>query len=217
MSKASSLGKSLKEQNRWQLWLVIAANAVLFYVVLQTDAMTISGLKALFSTAANLIPVGFAIVITTIANGLLSADFKARLVFLRWAHALPGHRAFSVHALSDPRIDLPKLKKACGNKLPSDPVEQNRVWYRFYKSVEDAPAVSQVHRDFLLTRDYAGLAALFLIIFGPMAVAGVQSWRISLTYCLFLVVQFLLVRHSAATYGVRFTKTVLAQKSAAPK
>src|SRR5258708_4490553 len=82
---------------------------------------------------------------------------------------------------------LAKLKKASGNKLPSDPAEHNRIWYRFYKSVEDNPAVTQVHRDFLLTRDYAGLAALFLVIFGPAVIAQISSWRVSLTYFLFLL------------------------------
>ena len=101
-------------------------------------------------------------------------------------HALPGHRAFTEYASSDARIDLSKLKKVCGNKFP-DPVEQNRTWYRLYKTVEGNPAVSHVHRDFLLMRDYAGLAALFMIFFGTAALIEVPSWRASLTYCFVLV------------------------------
>ena len=103
-------------------------------------------------------------------------------------HALPGHRAFTEYASSDARIDLSKLKKVCGNKFPSDPVEQNRTWYRLYKTVEGNPAVSHVHRDFLLMRDYAGLAALFMIFFGTAALIEVPSWRASLTYCFVLLV-----------------------------
>ena len=117
-------------------------------------------------------------------------------------HALPGHRAFTEYASSDARIDLSKLKKVCGNKFPSDPVEQNRTWYRLYKTVEGNPAVSHVHRDFLLMRDYAGLAALFMIFFGTAALIEVPSWRASLTYCFVLSVQFLVVRHAASTFGV---------------
>jgi hypothetical protein len=209
--------KSLKDQNHWQLWLVIAANAVLLYAIIQADAFAITGLKAALTGAPNLIPVGFAVIITTIANGLLSAEMKTRLVFLRWSHALPGHRAFSRYAASDPRIDIAKLKKALGNKLPDDPVEQNRTWYRLYKADENHPAVLQVHRDYLLTRDYAGFAALFLVAFGAVALLIVQSWKVALTYCLLLVVQFVWARHAAATYGARFVTTVLAQKAAAPK
>jgi hypothetical protein len=69
--------------------------------------------------ASNLLPVGLAAVVTTVANGLLSADLKAaRLVFCDGKHALPGHRAFSVYAKKDPRIDFVRLQRALGNKLP---------------------------------------------------------------------------------------------------
>jgi hypothetical protein len=141
---------------------------------------------------------------------------KERLVFLRWKDTLPGHRAFSEYGPADPRVDMVALKKLCGSKLPSDAAEQNRTWYRLYKSVEHHPAVSQVHKDFLLTRDYTGFAAIFLVIFGATAVAVVQSWRFSLIYSVVLLLQLLIVRHAASTYGIRFTQTVLAEKSAAP-
>jgi len=32
--------------------------------------------------------------------------------------------------------------------LPTDPVEQNRTWYRMYKSIENDLAVRQAHRDY---------------------------------------------------------------------
>jgi hypothetical protein len=213
MSK-KAIRRSLKDQNRWQLWLAIAANALIFYAVIQVESFTLAGLKPLFSGASNLLPAGFALILTTVANGFFSADAKARLVFLRWTHALPGHRAFSVHAISDPRIDVAKLRRLCGNKLPTDPAEQNRTWYRLYKTVEHVPAVEQVHRDFLLMRDYTGLSALFLIVLGTAALFMAPSWRVSAVYCGCLAVQLILVRHAAATYGIRFTKTVLAEKSA---
>jgi hypothetical protein len=209
-------GKSLKDQNRWQLWLVIAANVVAFYFVLQADTLSTVGLKGLFASVSNLLPIGLAIVVTTVLNGVLKSSAKDRLVFLRWKEALPGHRAFSAHGPADPRIDMAAVKKLCGNKLPSDPAEQNLMWYRLYKSVEHHPSVSHVHKEFLLTRDYAGFAAIFFVAFGVAAMLTVQSWRISLCYCAALFLQWLVVRHAASTYGIRFTQTVLAEKSAAP-
>jgi len=208
--------KSLKEGNRVYVGLIVIVNALLLYAVAQESTISIAGLKALFTESTNLLPVGFALIVTTVANGLLSADTKARLVFLRWKHTLPGHRAFSKYAASDSRIDIAKLKKICGNKFPEDPVEQNRTWYRLYKTVETNPSVLQVQRDFLLMRDYAGLAALFVVVFGAVALIEVPSWRVSLTYCLFLAAQLVLVRQAASTYGVRFVTTVLAEKAAAP-
>ena len=40
--------------------------------------------------------------------------------FPAWYHALPGHRASSVHAKVDPRIDFARLQRACGNKIPTE-------------------------------------------------------------------------------------------------
>ena len=209
-------GKSLKEQNRWQLWLVIAANVVALYFVLQSDVLSTAGLKGIFATVSNLLPIGLAIVVTTVLNGVLRSNVKDRLVFLRWKDTLPGHRAFSEYGPADPRVDMVALTKLCANKLPSDPSDQNRTWYRLYKSVEHHPAISQVHKDFLLTRDYAGFAVIFLVVFGSTALIVVQSWLMSLGYCAALFLQWVIVRHAASIYGIRFTQTVLAEKSAAP-
>lgn len=214
----STLGssKSLKDQNRWQLWLTIALNAVVFYSVNQSVGIAEIGWKALIPEATNLLPVGLAFAVTSVANGLLNASWKARLVFLRWQHALPGHRAFSKYALADPRIDVDQLKRLLGSGWPEGPEAENRAWYRIFKAVEAAPEVQHIHREFLMMRDYAGFSALFVIGLGAAAIALVHSWRIPAVYCLVLVLQFLVVRHAAATYGERFVCTVLAVKSVAP-
>lgn len=209
--------KTLKDQNRWQLWLIIAANAVVFYGATQWDTIALSGFRSALAGAANLLPVGLAIVVTTIANGLLSSSIKERLVFLRWHRALPGHRAFSVHAKADPRVDFVRLQRALGNKIPSDPEGENKTWYRLYLEMQNVPAVQQVHRDFLLLRDYTGLAALFLIGLGCASFFVIATWKVLAIYLGLLLLQFLVVRHAAATYGVRFVCTVLAQKAAMPK
>jgi hypothetical protein len=174
------------------------------------------GIQSALTGAANLLPVGLAVVVTTIANGLLSSGMKDRLVFLRWRHALPGHRAFSVHAKADPRIDWGRLQRALGNKIPSDPEGENKAWYRFYLEVQDVPAVQQVHRDYLLLRDYTGLALLFLIGMGVAALFIITTSKVLAVYLGILVLQLVVVRHAAAIYGIRFVCTVLAQKAAKP-
>lgn len=203
--------KSLKDHNRWPLWLTIAGNFAVFYAVAQTDAFMSIGLKGLITGAANLLPVGLALIVTSIANGLLDAGMKARLVFLRWNHALPGHRAFSKYALADPRIDLARLKKSMGNRIPATPEDENRAWYRIYKEMETDPAIAQVHREFLFTRDYSAFAFLFLIGFGTASFFLIDATKVALTYCGCLLLQFVIVRQAAATYGVRFVTTVLAR------
>jgi hypothetical protein len=207
-------GKSLKDQNRWQLWIIVATNSLFLYGVIQANAIRVEGLRAVFTDAQNLIPVGVALVVATVLNGLVSADMKARLVFLRWHHALPGHRAFSEHATRDARIDLSVLETTLGTAFPDDPVEQNRVWYRIYKTMDNDPAVRQVHRDFLLLRDYTGLCALFIVFYGIVGLYAIPSWKIGLAYSLVLLLQFALVRQSASNYGIRMVTTVLARRAA---
>lgn len=208
------MAKSLKEQNRWQLWIIIAANTLLLYAVVQTDAFGLDSFRSVLSDPEKLVPMGLAVVIATVLNGVLSADAKERLVFLRWKNALPGHRAFSRYAKSDPRIDLVALRKTLGAEFPVNPVEQNRVWYRIFKTVEEEPAVSQVHRDFLLLRDYTGLSVLFIIFYGAVGLYTIASAKTLVLYLLALIIQYFVVRQAASQYGVRMVKTVLAQKAA---
>lgn len=212
--RGGETGKSLKEQNRWQLWIIVAANSLFLYGVVQANAIKSDGLRAAFTDAQNLVPIGLALVIATVLNGLVSAEMKARLVFLRWRHALPGHRAFSKYAVRDPRIDLSALEKLHGSSLPVDPVEQNRAWYRIYKTVENEQAVRQVHRDFLLLRDYTGLCAVFIAFYGAAGLFAIPSMKIGLIYLLVLVAQYAVVRQAASNYGIRLVTTVLARRAA---
>ena len=206
-------GKSLKDQYRWQLWIIVAVNTLFLYGVAQANAIKVDGLRAIFTDAQNLLPVSVALIVATVLNGLLSADAKARVVFLRWHHALPGHRAFSEHAARDTRIDVAALEKIHGGPLPTDPVEQNRTWYRMYKSIENDPAVRQAHRDYLLMRDYAGLCAVFVVLYGAAGIFAIPSLRVGMIYLAVLAAQLVLVRQAAANYGSRFVTTVLARKT----
>lgn len=194
---------------------MLAINVSILGAVVQ-GGETIPDLTGLISRAAGLLPVGLACIATAIANGLLSATMKARLVFLRWHHALPGHRAFSQLARSDPRIDLGRLKKALGNAFPDTPEAQNTAWYRLFKAVEAASEIQHSHREFLFARDYTGLAALILLVFSAVACTEAPTWKVAGFYTLALVVQYLLARQAAATYGARFVCTVMAVRSSRP-
>jgi hypothetical protein len=142
---------------------------------------------------------------------------KARLVFLRWRHALPGHRAFSKYAVRDPRIDVSGLEKLHGGPLSVDPVEQNRAWYRIYRTLENDQAVRQVHRDFLLLRDYTGLSVVFIAFYGAAGLYAIPSERTAIIYLLVLAAQFVIARQAASNYGVRLVTTVLARRAAKEK
>jgi hypothetical protein len=137
---------------------------------------------------------------------------KARLVFWRWHHPLPGSRAFTVHAKRDTRVNVPALRAKLG-RFPKGDAEQNATWYRLYRSVEHDAAVANVHRDFLFTRDYAALSALAILPMAAVAVVQATTRWHSAFYIAFLTGQYLGARAAAANYGKRFVCTVLAIKS----
>ena len=210
------MAKSLEEQNLWQLWFIIAGNSLFLYGVVEANAIQIDGVRSIFSDASKLVPFGLAVVVATVLNGLLPATAKAWLVFLRWRSTLPGHRAFTQHITADPRIDPAAVQRAVGGPLPVDPVEQNRVWYRLYKTVENDPAIAQVHRNFLLTRDFTALAVLFLIFYGGAGYYSIPSAKIATIYAALLLIQCITVRQAAFHYGIRFVTSVLARVAANP-
>lgn len=210
------MAKSLKEQNRWQLWLIIAVNSLFLYGVVEANAIQIDGIRSIFTDASELVPFGLAVVVATVLNGLLPATAKARLVFLRWRNTLPGHRAFTRYVSADPRIDPDAVRRAVGAPLPVDPGEQNRVWYRLYKTVENDPAIAQVHRDFLLTRDYTALTILFLVFYGGAGYYSIPSAKIATIYAILLLIQCITVRQAAFHYGIRVVTSVLARIAVNP-
>ena len=204
---------SLKGQNSLPLYGLMAANLAMFFGAVQHDAILRGDWMEAARHFGEAIPAGIGIALTGLLNAQLSADAKARIVFLRWRDPLPGSEAFTKHAPADPRVDLAALTAAIG-PLPVTPRDQNALWYKLYKSVASDPAVGQVHRAFLFTRDYACLALFAFVILGIAGFAQIPSARTAFGWLALLAVQFLLARRAARTHGVRFVTTVLALKSA---
>jgi len=144
----------------------------------------------------------------------LPSNFKATIVFWRIKDALPGHRAFSDHAETDPRVDLTALKQKIGD-FPQSPREQNTSWYRLFQKHQSNVIVSDAHRRFLLFRDSSSLTLLILVI----AVGGavLSSVPVGLQAMLIggLGVQFLWLAVSARNTGIRLVQNVLALESSA--
>lgn len=209
--------KSLKEQNNLTLWTIVAVNALFFYGVINGNAIRLDGLKAVFSQAQTLLPIGAAGIIVAVLNALPSADLKATLVFWRWKHALPGHRAFSVHAAADSRINPSRINTMFKGSSPVDPKEQNAAWYKLYRTVRDDVVVSSSHKLYLLLRDYASISVIFLAVFTPWALIEMENRAAALGYGAILLAQYLVVRLAAANAGTRMVTNVLALKTAAAR
>jgi hypothetical protein len=205
--------KSLKDQNTTSLVTILIVNIAIFAVALKTDQLMAADYQEILKQWQALIPAGVGAVLIGVINGLLDTQTKARLVFWRWHDPLPGSRAFSHYVHLDPRIDVGALKSKVG-PFPTKPNEQNALWYKLYKSVENDPRVLHVHRLYLLTRDYAGIAFMLLVVFGGIGIVAMQTYQTELLYTAALFMQFVASAVAARNYGIRFVNTVLALKAA---
>ena len=199
----------LKDSYKWPLRAMAALNVAIFWAVVFTRA-DFSEIGALLSSLS--IKDGTVGLIASIGafvlDGLLSADTKARIIYWKYTHPLPGSRAFSEHLKEEPRADPDRLAQQWG-VFPDDPVEQNRLWYRIYKNVEEEIRVHEAHRAWLFSRDIAAYAVLFLAFFGIATLISDTPWTSARWYLVWLVGQYLLAIAAARTYGVRFVRTVL--------
>ena len=205
--------KSLKQANEPRLWLVVAVNAFFLYAALKAETIRMDGVLGLFAQAQEALPVALGGIAVAVLNSLAGPGLKASLVFWRVRHVLPGHRAFSLHAWSDPRVDPDRLENTLGLAVPVDPRAQNATWYRLYKNHSKDVCVNDANRLYLFLRDYATMAAFFLVGFGGAATAFSMSKRYAIIYSLILFAQYIAVAVAARNAGVRLVTNVLALTS----
>lgn len=210
------MAPALKTVNAPALYGLMLMNLAVLYAFVTGESVPARGVIALVTDLDKLIPAGIGLALVGILNAQISAEAKARIIFLRWRHPLPGCRAFSLHAASDARVDVAELSRQYGN-LPYEPREQNALWYRLYKGVDCEPAVTQVHRSFLFARDYACVALMMLFVLGGYAMLYVPSKSGRVIFVGVLLVQFLLAMRAARNHGIRFVTTVLAIAAAKPQ
>jgi hypothetical protein len=204
--------KYLKRGNVPTLILYLIWNVAIFLVVCNgtTDfwdntRQRVAQLKARDSLFCFLTPL-----VLTIACGLLPASWKATLVFWRIKNALPGSRAFTELAKRDPRIDASRLRTKLG-KAPTTPRDENAVWYRWYKAVQDHVTVQEAHKQFLLNRDLTGISFLFLV-FGTLAIgpSGASPVNVAV-YLVITMLQYVVFSIVARNHGNRFVSNVLVE------
>lgn len=198
--------RSLKSVNmKWLVMLaVLDLFLVLFFVApeIVKDA-TLNQLAVMRGLTTSVVPV-----VVLLLAGMLSHDMKATLVYWKLTNALPGCQAFSRYGPGDSRIDMVALKKNVG-ELPTDPVEQNRKWFKLYKMVGSDPVVVEAHRMYLLYRDMAAMS-LPLVALAPAGMYFVGAsiptrWTVAAIFA----AQFLMCVAAARNSGRRFVCNVL--------
>lgn len=202
----------MKDAIRNPLLAAAIANAAVFWVAMSGNAIAAGQWGNLLREMAVILPAGALAVLVSLANAQFDDLAKARLVFWRWHNPYPGSRAFTGLGTTDYRVDLDAIAKKHG-PLPMSAADQNRLWYRLYKTVEHDASVLHVHRQFLFTRDLACITALLAVTLGPAGFVFMPPKQAGL-YLLFLAIEFLLASRAARVHGTRFVTTVLALKGA---
>ena len=147
-------------------------------------------------------------------NTLVPQDIKHILVFWRFRDVLPAHRAFSKYVHGDPRIDGAALEARIG-AFPSDPRDQQNLWYRLYQRHKLDVSVVDAHRPFLVFRYLAALSFL-LAIFLPATLWGFGYYVATWSTLAVFAGQFLLAVAASRQAAKRFVCTVLSLESHAP-
>ncbi len=206
---------SLKFKNLPILGGYIFGNLWLLYLIILGHVPDL----AWTNDVAKLVPAGAAAtVIALVFSELLSSKLKARLVFRKRTHPLPGTEAFSKYGPGDPRVDMDVLMRRFGspstNALPEEPEKQNALWYKIYKLNESRPTVLYANQYWLLTRDIAAVSTLLFAIMAVAAFivnAALQVWSVA---ALLLLAELVLAIGTSASLARDLVCNVLAEESA---
>lgn len=207
---------SLKSLNMPIIVPITLINAGLLYFFSQGIEID-TQIVALFLTNWKL--TGLAAAGSTAVIGALSLmlprEVKDALVYLRWPYAAPGHRAFSIYAQRDMRVDYGRLKAEIPelqDQWALTPEMENKVWYRIFKKHEKVPAVSHAHRMWLMFRDLTSLIFIFL---GAFIIVGLYfkpdvNWAF---YLIIVLLELLVFWRAAWNSGEQLICNVLASAS----
>ncbi len=205
------MGSSLNKENSIPVGAYVLFVVALYAVFLSGAEGSWGALgKAFRDLKADTLTAAMLPVICLLVRGLVSSGQKDKLVFWRCRYALPGHRAFSKLAKKDSRIDMKRLSSKIG-RLPAEAKEQNATWYRLYRQHQDKTLVRETHKHFLLARDLAVIALLF-VAFGAMGlfVAGAGSGPIT-GYAGLMLAQYFGFAVVAKNHGTRLVCNVLVE------
>ena len=148
-------------------WLAITGSVVLQAVVIMY--FTTGSFQRI--DHETMLGAGVVLAVVIVLVNLVPVGLKERLVFWRLWHPLPSNRVFSKLMDSDPRIDVENVRSKI-NPLPTDPSEQNRIWYGIYKKQRYEPIIFQLNQRFLILRDITGLFGLMAAGFVVNSLVG---------------------------------------------
>lgn len=202
--------KSLKSSNVGWLISLVTFDVLALLLVVLPDVLNTASLNQFAVIRLTLIvalPVAVLLV-----NGAIPHSIKATMVYWKVKNNLPGCQAFTKHGPADQRIDMVALRKNVG-RVPTEPAEQNALWYKLFKHVESDLSVAEAHKTYLLYRDMAALS-FFLAFTVPLVFVWTAMPATAAVTLLALGSQYVIAAIAARNSGVRLVCNVLAIYSA---
>lgn len=152
---------------------------------------------------------GVAGLVILVFQDLAPPSVKSAIVFWRTRDILPGHRAFTQLAPKDPRINAVELAALLPTELMTGG-QQNALWYRWFKEIENDPSITDAHRRYLALRDCTVLLALLTALSPILGFVEVQTWPGALKLAGVCGVAYLVVMIAARNAAGRFVCNVVA-------
>lgn len=140
---------------------------------------------------------------------IIPVDIKNVVIFWRLKDPLPGCRVFTELICKDHRIDIKELEHKYG-KLPTEPREQNTLWYKIYKERQDEKVILSSHGKWLLFREITIIALILMLLLSPMSLL-ISFDKSSTIYLALLIAQYFILRQATVNAAERFTCNVLAR------
>lgn len=210
--------KSLKEQNAWLIRAAMIAHIVAFAWIatepLKLLSMSARGVAEKLEALAlpGSASLGIIVIASLLLLGMIPPDWRDRIIHLKWRHPLPGCRAFTKIGPNSSHVDMQALIAKLG-PLPTDPSDQNKLFYKIYKTVRDDVGVCDAHRRYLAARDIGTITAILVLPLPVLAAFATHNGGRSLAYAMLLFVTYILCALAAKNYSWRMVQHVLALNS----
>lgn len=199
------LALTIKQKNMPIISSIIILNCIFVYVVVLGNSIDLDMFSKNFKQAIITPAVTFFALIT---SSIISSKLKFKIIYVFLGEYCPGCFAFSRYAKDDYRINEDILKKLYGD-FPSTHKEENVLFYKIYKSVEDDSVVYASQQNFLLFRDL-----FFVHLFFMLGLASYISLNPTIHYhawpLALLSGELILSWVAARILGIAFVKNVLA-------
>lgn len=211
-------GKSLKEQNAGLIRAAMIGHIVAFAWIAARPLrlLSLSGrdfaAKLETMAAPGTAALGLIIVASLILLGIMSPNWRDRVIHWRWDDPLPGCRAFSVIGPHSSHVDMPNIEARHG-PLPERCEEQNKLFYKIYREHRDDIGVLDAHGRYLAARDIGTITVILVVTLPWLAWwANGDFWR-SVAYGGALLAVYGCCVIAAKNYSWRMVQHVLALAS----